>query len=182
MRIYIVADAKSRLTEFRHSLARLGRGEQKSTFAGMPAGVQAGLWQDRIAAAMETMSNNAQAELLNEALSYAAPEAYSQEKAQREARVALLKLESRANEVFEEFETYNRIVTTLGDDACDDAVFAQVALPSCTCSSEFSRGISGSGNDCAALTECKAGNCTTSRLGCGAMWLWSCDGLCTGSF
>lgn len=177
-----MADASSRLTNFRLSLARLGLGEQKSIFAAMPAAVQAGLWQDRITAAAKSTSNHAQAELLNEALSYVAPEAYSDDKARKAAQAALLKLEGRANEVFDAFETYNRIVTTLGDEPCGDTVFAQVALPSCTCSSEFSRGISGSGNDCAALTECKAGNCNTSRLGCGAMWFWSCDGLCTGSF
>jgi len=173
-----MAKVTERITLFRTALASLSRGEQKSIFNGLVPEFQAAIWQDRLAQSIQEISDQSQKKFISEICDQIYPESYSNEESNKEFREIILKAESTANEIFEDFNLYNTILTSLGDDPCPTQVVKQAGPPACDCSSGFSRGTSGSGNDCPALIRCTAGGCTTSRLGCGSLWLWSCDGLC----
>ena len=174
--------SENRLTDFRIALARLDIGTQKTLFRGFGPEMRAALWQDRLSTAKPDLKGVGQAALVDRLLEFTTPENYAQSEKRDDVRDAILKIGEEAAKVFDDYEVYNDLTTRLGEDPCDTTVIAIKAPPppDCTCSSVFSGLTSGRGNDCAALTECKAGNCTAFWPGCGALFLWSCDGLCTG--
>ena len=172
----------NRLQDFRLSLARLSLGEQKSIFNVLPATFKAALWQDRLKEGIKMISDEHQEGFLLDVLINVTPEAYSDPETTLNCQQKLIDAAEKAQEVFDDPDWYGRLITTLGDGPYPStAVVKTTGLAKCTCSSAFSGGIRGS-NDCAALTECKAGGCIPSTRGCGAIWLYSCDVLCTGEF
>lgn len=174
-------DSDGKLRGFRNALAQLSLGEQKSIFSTLPPEYQAALWQDRLAEGIENLDDPHQERLLLEIVPHLRPESYSDEAENRRLKAFLVDIGQRAGKVFGESPLFDRLTTRLGDHPCPERVVKTAAtLPECQCTSRLSGGIAGSGNDCVSLTECKAGGCIRSSFGCGSVWLYACDGLCTG--
>ncbi|SMO57582.1 bacteriocin fulvocin C-related protein [Ruegeria faecimaris] len=172
----------SSISKFRIGLSALNIAEQKSIFDCLPATVQAAVWQDRLSEGIAALSDRSQCRLLSELQDLLNPDCYSEDKANHTATSRLEELSPVIEKVFPDHSVFHKYTQQLGDNACESPIIeiAKGAPPTCTCSS--SRSCMWWHNDCGAMQECLAGGCKKTNVGCGVLWLQTCDGLCTGNW
>lgn len=170
------------IATLRAGLAALNIEEQKTVFDALPAIFQAALWQDRLREGMSVVHDKAQFKILSNLCDLLSSDGYSDAKENEAAKKYIDELTPRIEQVFPDQSLFQRYTQYLGDKPCIDetVVKGKGGLPTCVCSSDRSCMLRH--NDCGALLECLTGNCTRTRVGCGILWLQSCDGLCTGDF
>ncbi len=175
-----MSQESKKLKNFRLAFAQLHRSEQKLLFNLMPPEYQSALWKNRMEEVLSTLKNKEQIEFITCINDRICPEIYEDEEKNESFRNFYIGIDSSANELFPNYSQYNSYMTSLGEDPCPKPIFQQAGPPICQCSSGFSGGTWGSGNDCDALIRCVAGarGCIPKPRGCGSFWAWKCDGLC----